>query len=191
MKKHSLQLIFLVLNIVMLLHSSCSNDLKDIPNLKDESFLEYDRAKDVTFIMSQNGSAKAELFAKEFMRNDIAKPPFVDLSDSVHVNFFNDSLVIENTLSAKYARYYPESGDILVRDSIIIINKKGETLETDELVWNEKLQKFYTDKEVRITRSGQITTGEGMESNQDFSWFRIYKQKGIIEVEDNQFTEED
>ncbi len=188
MKKHSLKLAFLFLYAVLL--HSCRNDLKDIPNLQDNSFFEHDRAIDVTFIMSQNGTAKAELFAKTFTRNDISKPPYVDLTDSVHVNFFNDSFTVENTLSAKYARYYPESGDILVRDSIIITNKKGETLETEELVWNEKLDKFYTEKEVRITRNGQITTGEGMESNQDFSWFRIYKQKGIIEVEDNQFNDE-
>ncbi len=160
---------------------SCKNDLNKLPDEVRTDF-ENDRAYQVEFIYSENGSTKAQLFTKEFIKNDNAKPPYMDMLKGLRVNFFNDSLTIESNLTARYARYYPGSGNILVRDSVVVINKLGDKLETEELIWNQKLQKFYTEKFVRITSSGQVSYGEGMEANQDFTWFRITNQRGAVPV---------
>jgi hypothetical protein len=50
------------------------------------------------------------------------------------------------------------------------------------LVWNEKIQKFYTEKFVKITTPTQIIYGDGLESNQNFSEYKIINIKGIIGV---------
>lgn len=171
----------LSLVVCFMLLSSCKNDLSQLPSDSKVDY-ESDRAYDVEFIYSQNGITKAQLFTKEFLKNDNAKPPYMDMLKGLKVNFFNDSLVIDSKLTAKYARYYPKSGDILVRDSVVVINKTGDRLETEELIWNQKLEKFYTEKFVKIISSGHVSYGEGMEANRDFSWFRIYSQKGSVPV---------
>jgi len=160
---------------------SCKNDLSKLPeNIKTD--FENERAYDVEFIYSENGQTKSQLFTKEFVRNDHAKPQYMDMLKGLHVNFFDDSMHVESNLKARYARYYPESGNILVRDSVVVFNKLGDKLETEELIWNQKLQKFYTEKLVKITSSGQVSYGEGMEANQDFTWFRITNQRGAVPV---------
>ena len=50
------------------------------------------------------------------------------------------------------------------------------------LIWNEKIQKFYTDKFVTITTPTQIIYGDGLESNQNFSDYTILKVKGVFGV---------
>lgn len=168
--------------VVCFIFYSCKNDLKTLPSDTKTDY-ESDRAYDVQFIYSQQGKTKAQLFTKEFLKNDNAKPPYMDMLKSVRVNFFNDSLIIDSKLTAKYARYYSKSGDILVRDSVIVINQNNDKLETEELIWNQKLEKFFTEKFVKITSGGHVSYGEGMEANRDFSWFRIYSQRGTVPMQ--------
>lgn len=174
--------ICLVVCFLCMTVASCTNNLKDLPPDANTVDFENDRAYDVHFIYSQNGKTKAELFTKEFVQNQNAKPPYMEMMKGVKTNFFNDSLRIESVLTAKYARYYPKTGDILVKDSVIVINQHGDKLETSELIWNQDLEKFYTEQHVKITSSGQVSTGEGMEANRDFTWYKIYQQRGAVPV---------
>jgi len=160
---------------------SCKNDLKNLPP-ESMAGLESDRAENVQFIFSKNGYTKATLSGKEFIKNDNARPPYIDLKKDLRVVFYDTSLQVESTLTAAYARYYPDDGNIIVRDNVVVVNKRGEKLQTEELIWNQKIERFYTDKFVRITMGDQITYGDGLEANQDFTWFLIKHQRGTIPV---------
>ena len=162
--------------------SSCKNNTQEINALMSKDNMQEDKAEDVIIIHSEGAKVKARLFAKEFVINESAKPPFWDMRKGLKVEFYNDSTIVENTVTAKYARYYENQGNILLRDSIVIVNRKGEKLETEELVWNDKLKKFYTEKFVKITTPSQVMYGDGLEANQDFSWYQITNIKGVMQV---------
>jgi hypothetical protein len=162
--------------------SACKNNTQEINALMSKVNMQEDKAEDVIIIHSEGAKVKARLFAKEFVINQSAKPPFWDMRKGLKVEFYNDSTIVENTVTAKYARYYENQGNILLRDSIVIINRKGERLETEELVWNDKLKKFYTEKFVKITTPAQVMYGDGLEANQDFSWYQITNIKGVMQV---------
>jgi lipopolysaccharide export system protein LptC len=68
---------------------------------------------------------------------------------------------------------------------VVVTNAKNEQLNTEELVWNEKLQKFYTEKFVKISTPTQVIYGDGLESNQTFTQYKITNVKGIIGVNKN------
>jgi LPS export ABC transporter protein LptC len=87
-------------------------------------------------------------------------------------------------LTAKRARYYPNTGDVVVNDSVRVITKDNDTMYTRKLLYSEKLQKIYTTDSVRIQNGPQVTTGAYLEANKDFTWVRIYNQKGVIPVND-------
>jgi len=167
---------------LLVLLFSCRNDPKTILSLTSKNQMQEDRAEDVTILYSKKGKIAARLFAHEFIRNEFAKPPYTDLKKGLKVEFFNDSEHVESTLTARYARYYEKQGNVLIRDSIVVLNKKGEQLNTEELVWNQNIGKFYTEKFVRISTPTQITYGDGLEANQDFSWYQIKNLKGMVQV---------
>jgi LPS export ABC transporter protein LptC len=174
--------VFWIIGSILLLHASCKNDLKKIHQTIDRSMLNTERADSVTIIYSKEGITKAQLFAKTFNHVQDAKPPYIEMKNGIKVLFYNDSMNLQSTLLAKYGRYFEQSGNVLVRDSVVVYNIKKEQLNTEELIWNEKLQKFYTDKFVKITTPTQIIYGNGLESNQNFSDYTILKMKGIIGV---------
>ncbi|MBS1781762.1 MAG: LPS export ABC transporter periplasmic protein LptC [Bacteroidetes bacterium] len=161
---------------------SCKNKTSEINELLAKSVFAEDKADEVVIIFSEDGKVKGRLFATQFIINEQAKPSFMDARKGLRIESFDDSTNLQSTLTAKYARYYPQQGNILIRDSIIVVNKKGERLQTEELVWNDKLKKFYTGKPVTIKTNTQTMYGDGLEANQDFTWYQITNIKGVMQV---------
>ncbi len=173
-----------VLPLLCLAMSSCSNDMSDILALTGgRPDLQKDKAEHITGLYSKNGSVKMRIFADRFERNLGAKPPYMDLDRHLKMEFFDDSGHVDNVLTADSCRYYEDKGNILIWDSVVIVrNKTGERLNTSELVWNQSIQLFFTEKPVTITTSTEVMQGAGMEANRDFTWYRIVRPKGTVMV---------
>lgn len=169
--------------------SSCKNDKKAIDDIVTKYHVDEDRAEDVTIIYSEEGITKVRLFAKEFIKKETSKPPYTEMKEGLKVEFFNDSLKVISTLTARYGRYYEEAGNVIIRDSVVVINEKGEELHTEELIWNQNIRKIFTEKFVRINTPTQIMYGQGLEANEDFSWYRIKKPTGIVQVDKEKMPE--
>lgn len=178
-----------VICIILFSVTACKNDPKEIDALINKGSMQEDKADEVTIIYSEHGKSKIRMFATEFIRNEVAKPPYVDMRKGLKVEFFDDSTHVESTLTALYARWYEGKGNVLIRDSVVVVNKKGETLRTEELIWNQNVKKFYTEKFVRINTPDQVMYGDGLEANEDFSWYRIKNPKGIVRVNKEEMPE--
>ena len=162
--------------------TSCSNSMKDINELVNKSQAQEDVGKDVTVLYSKNGTVQARLFTHELIRKETATPPFVDMKNGLKIEFFDDSAKVKNTLTARNARWYTKENNILIRDSVVIVNFEGKRLDTQELIWNSTINKFFTEKPVSITTATQIIYGKGMEANQDFSYYQITHITGAVKV---------
>ena len=163
---------------------ACENDIKEV----DEQFqkkIAIEEAKQVEAYLSQGALVKAKLTAP-FMLRYQADSPYVEFPHSLHVDFFNDSTNIESTMDALYARNKEFERKVLLRDSVVVINKtKGDTLRTSELWWDQNKEEFYTDKPVRIYQKDKIIYGIGMKSKQDFSEWTIFQSTGTVMVPKN------
>ena len=62
---------------------------------------------------------------------------------------------------------------------------QGDTLQTNELWWDQNSQRLYTDKPVRIRKSGNLIFGVGMEAKQDLSDINIKQVTGTLLVPDS------
>lgn len=162
---------------------SCENDINAIMNL-DKSTTAVEEGKDIESMYSQTGRVKAKLTAPLMLRH--LKPPvYVEFSKGLKVLFYNDSLGVESTLTARYGKYFENDANIFLRDHVVVINKKGERLDCEELNWDAKLQKFLSNKPVRISTPTDTLYGTGLESNQDFSDYTILHPSGPFIIQDS------
>lgn len=161
---------------------SCKNDPAEIRALTGKSRQTEDHAKDVTVIYSKNGNVNMRIFAHDFVRNENSKRPYIDMNTNLRAEFYNDSGAILDVLTADSSRYYEAQGDMIIWDSVKIVTKKGEQLNTQELIWNASAQKFFTEKPVRISSPTEVIYGNGMEANSDFSWYQITNPRGTVQV---------
>ncbi len=172
----------LVPGVLFMVFAACTNDPNQIKALTGRRNIQEDRAEDVTLIYSKDGKIKMRAFAHDFVRNESANPPYIDMNKNLKAEFFDDSGVIEHVLTADSSRYYTAKGDVIVWDSVQVTSKKGQQLNTQELIWSESIHKFFTEKPVRITSATEIMLGTGMEANSDFSWYQITNPRGTVAV---------
>lgn len=107
------------------------------------------------------------------------------MPNGLYVEFYDANKNVESTLQSKYGRKFQNQGIIEVKDSVVVVNNKGERLDTEKLIWNEKTKKIYTNSFVRITTATDIMFGEGLEANQNFSNYKIFKYRGSISIKDD------
>lgn len=153
--------------------------------LQADTLLFTQEGKNVTINYNDSGRLKAKIFAKQLIGykkdgNDIVRMP-----KGVLGNFYNDEGKIESYLSAEKGISYQTQKITEVSQNVVVMNSKGEKLNTEKLIWDQKKQIIYTDKFVRISTKNEILTGEGMESKQDFSDWVIKKPRGVINVQDS------
>lgn len=170
---------------------ACGNSDADINKMRGVGKMKIkDKAKKVTLYYSDKGQVKAVVHAEEMFRNEAADPAYTEIRNGLQVEFLNDSLGVESTLTAKSAKIFDGESNVIVREQVVVVNKKGERLETEEIVWNQRLDKFYTTKNVVIrTPPDQVMNGTGLEANADFSWYKITRLRGNISVDNEGIPE--
>lgn len=159
--------------------SGCENDETKIPNLRDKrTALEV--GHNIESYLSQNARVKARLTAPLMYRYQ-ADSSYVEFPQTLHVDFYNDSLQKETLLDARYGKYREWENKVFLRDSVVVMNIiTGDTLRCNELWWDQNAQKFYTNKPVRIYKKDKtvlIGTG-GMEAKQDLSEKIFFNSSG-------------
>lgn len=162
--------------------ASCRNDPEQIRLLTGKGNGRLDVADDITGIYSKNGKVKARLFAKQYVKNESANPSYTDLNKNLRLEFYNDSGVMDNVLTADSCRFYDVEGNAHVWGNVQIVSAKGEKLETEELIWSRSIERFFTEKPVKITTGTEVLYGTGLEANQDFTWYQVLHPSGSVEV---------
>lgn len=164
---------------------SCTNNIKDIPIIGKKQ-LTIEEGWNIESYYSLEAKMKAKLTAPYMIRH-ITDSIYVEFPKSLHVDFFNDSLIIDSKLDALYGKYREFERKVFLKDSVVVKNiVKGDTLHCDELWWDQDKQKFYTDKKVRINTKDKIILGTGLEAAQNFSWYVIHQVTGQIMTSGNE-----
>ena len=118
------------------------------------------------------------------IRNTNPKDPYIEFPDNVSLFIYDDSMRLDSRLTGGYAISYEKERKMIVRDSVVLWNMKGEMLNTEELVWDEAEKKISSTKFVKITTPKEIIFGDGFESNEDFSNYRINRIRGTIALDE-------
>jgi LPS export ABC transporter protein LptC len=169
----------------LLYFSSCQNDAKDIASVSRPKLLPTQQGKGITMIYTDSARLKMILKAPKMQTFDNNVPePFTVLSEGVMIDFFNQNQKAETTLRANYGVHYPNRKRMEVKYNVVVVNKDGERLNTEHLVWDEAQKKILSDAFVKITTGKEIIMGKGLESNQDFTQYQIKEVTGTIHLSD-------
>ena len=168
--------------------ASCGNSEKELNEYNSKSLgIEEINNADINYTLG--GRAKAKLLSPLMLRVQDASP-YVEFPKKLHVDFFNETGTVDSRLDALYGKYLEQESKVFLKDSVKVINIKGDTLYCDELWWDRNLKgnEFYTDKPVKIRTKTQIINGTGMRAAQDFkNWVIINPNQSVIKVANSQF----
>ena len=163
---------------------SCVNDLDKIQKVTFDEDTPNDVMREFNMFYNDFGCARVKIYAT-LAETYMTPTHLTKLKDGVKVDFYSEDGTIISKLTALYGEVNYETGEIVVRDSVGLLNlKKGQRLETEELFWNQNDSTIYTNKNVIIKSPDNSVQGwgRGIETTQEFSRYKIIEPYGKFDL---------
>lgn len=170
---------------MLFLFSSCVNEVKDVRTLTKSERIPMEVQKDLHLEFTDSTYKKMELRAPLAESYPTLEEPQREFRKGIDVMFFDDYGIQDSRLTAEYALQMINKDIWEARGNVVVLNKKGEQLNTEKLFWDSKKEIIYTDEFVKITTPEEVIMGEGFKADQNFSEYEIYKVTGTINIEDD------
>ena len=159
--------------------AACENDLEKVKLYSKGEQIPQESARNIRILYSDSARLQVEIKANVLNRYE-ADNPYIEMPNGLNATFFDDNLEVKSTLEADYGIRYERELRMEARKNVKVVNQKGEKLETQHLIWDERKEKLLSDEFVTITTKDEIIYGTGLEANQDFTKYKIFNLKGTI-----------
>lgn len=174
-----------VFTAMLFLFQSCSNKMDEVRFITKNERIPTEVQTDLHLIYTDSTFKKMELKAPLAENYTSLQEPQREFSKGLAVKFFEYNGQVNSDLRADYALQFINKNLWEARGDVVVVNKKGEQLNTEKLFWDSKEEIIYTDEFVKITTPEEVIMGEGFKSDQNFSEYEIYKVTGTINIEDD------
>ena len=159
---------------------SSDKELVRVNEILSAEQLSIETAKDVEILYSDSAVVRVRIQGARLLNYLDRNQPRQEFPDGIKIDFFDLEKNIQSTLTAKYALRDLLLHQVFVRDSVVWKSKKKETLETEELIWDERRGDVRSAKFVKMTKPNEVIVGYGFQSNQDFTRWEIIAPKGYF-----------
>lgn len=160
---------------------SCENDLNKVKLYGKGEKTPTETAKNIKILYSDSARVQVEVTAPVLDRYE-SENPYIEMPKGLRAIFYDNQLNVKSKLDADYGIRYERDQRMEARKNVVVVNQKGDRLNTEHLIWDEKKQKLISDEFVKITTKDQIIYGDGFEANEDFTKYKIFKTRGTIPI---------
>jgi len=179
----------LLISIGLLLSSmlflSCTNDYSEILSEIDYSQKPIQEVENIQIVRTDSGRIVFRMTAPVVERyTHLEKEPYELFPKGMTVETFSDYPSVESSLTCDYAINQISKDLWEARDNVVVVTVDGDTVKTEQMFWDMKAERIYSDKYVNIRRENEIIYGEGFESNQTLSNGRIVHFKGSFNLDE-------
>ena len=170
--------------IIMGSFVSCKNDIETINALNNEIKLPDQSGINIEITYTDSGKIQGKIYAAEVNKYDRGEDPYVEFPKGMRVVFYDSLERPSSEIKANYAIYYEKKQLWEARNQVVAENLVNhDKLETEQMFWDQKEEKIYSEKFTRLTNSDGISYGEGgFESRQDMSKWRLKGSSGTLNV---------
>ncbi len=169
----------------ILLFSCADKDTGRASASEETMMTEY--SEDLSVVMSQNGRRSYHFVTPLLEGYSLAREPYREFRKGVKITTYqNDSLTtVDAVLTANYAIYYENRELWEAKGNVVVEKSDGKTLYTQQLFWNARTKKIYSNVDSKIVQNNgrDVFIGEGFESDEEFKDWRFRRMKGRMEVE--------
>ena len=171
--------------VMFLLLSGCSSSKKNLTDaILERDSLPTMQSLGVTTLISDSGITRYKIITEEWNIFDKKNPPHWAFEKGIYLEKFDTLLRIDANILADTAYYYEKKKLWELRGNVKILSQQGDKFETQQLFWDERNKKIYSDQYIRIERPDKAIAGYGFESNQELTEYEIKNTEGVFTIED-------
>jgi len=137
----------------------------------------------VSSFISDSGIVRYHLEAPVWLMFDEASEPFWLFPRGLSLEQYDDDMRSASTLVCDTARYFSRLKLWKLDGNVRMRNVDGDKFLTQQLFWDQKDRKVYSDSFVHIERATRIIEGYGFVSNEQITAYTIRRPTGIFPTE--------
>jgi LPS export ABC transporter protein LptC len=169
--------------VISLLFTGCGeNELSKVKEIELKQKGEVEVTKQAEIIYSDSAYVKAVLKAP-ILHHYKTNTPYYEMPNGIEVVFYDKNKQQTTKVTSDYAIQKQDQQIIHLKRNVVATNIKGDTFKSEELIWDEKLRRFYSNLPVVITTDKTDINGPGFWANESFTYYEITKASGVLEVE--------
>lgn len=126
-------------------------------------------------LISDSGITRYRIVSDQWLVFEKAKDPYWYFPEGIYFEQFTPDFEIEATVEADTAWYYNEKDLWRLKQNVHVENREGEQFDSEELFWDGKNAKVYSDSYIEIKSGLTELKGYGFESNQTMTNYRIFR----------------
>lgn len=162
---------------------SCKNDPVEVNTVTRKDSFPLLTSHNVDMMYSDSARLKIHMTAPLVEEYGGIYPKTI-FAQGVFIEFYDDSARVNSSLKSDYAERRPKEEIMVAKKDVVVVNIKGEQLNTEKLTWDGKRKKIYTDAFVKITTADQVIMGNGLESDETFTEYEIKDITGTIMLDE-------
>lgn len=137
----------------------------------------------VSSFISDSGITRYHLVTPTWLMYDEAREPYWYFPQGLQLRQFDDRMETSSTLVSDTARYFSRLKIWKLDGNVRMRNIDGDKFLTQQMFWDQKEHKVYSDSFVHIERADRIIEGFGFVSNEEITAYTIRRPTGIFPTE--------
>ncbi len=140
--------------------------------------------KNINTVFTDSGKVQLIMSSPVMETWDNLGNPYTEFRHGMLIEFYDGQKEPVANVAAKYAKYIDSEKLWELDDSVVVVNKSGDRLETEQLFWDQEKERIYTDRFVKITNEDQTIMGTGFESDPKLTKRKIKNVSATIYLHD-------
>ena len=167
--------------LAVLIVVGCSNDKTEVVHRNtDMETAPTMMTRDVVTMISDSGITRYRITTDLWLVYDEATEPLWRFPEGLFMEKFDDKFATDATSLCDSATYFKNKQLWRLDGNVNILNTLGEKFLTQQLYWDQRQNKVYSDSFIHIERADRTIEGVGFESNDRMTRYNIMNPTGIF-----------
>ena len=140
----------------------------------------------LTMVYTKNGVKEYRFWTPLMERYEFARDPYMEFRRGINIVTFDSLGGDDSKLRADYAIFYEKRELWETRGNVVGESADGRKLFTQQLFWDQKTDKVYSNVDCRIVDGDDEFVGEGFESDSEFKDWVFRESEGRMWVDASQ-----
>lgn len=161
--------------------TSCKDDTKlETAEVDTATEIPTMLTRDVETLISDSGVTRYRIVTPIWYVYDEVEEPYWRFPEGLNLDKYDNFFRTEATVRADSAFYLKRKQTWRLDGNVNISNVMNEKFLTQQLFWDQRTHKLYSDSFIHIERTDRVLEGYGFESNEQLTRYTIKKVSGIF-----------
>lgn len=172
--------ILVVAFIVTSLLLGCESNFKEVQKINFSEFIPNGDVDKVNLKYTDSGRITAVLISQKMLDYSSVAFPFIEFPKGIDLTLY-DIKAKKTFIKADYAVSYKPTNIIDLQGKVKITSQDGQTLETEQLYYDQKNEWFFTERKFKFTDPKGVSNGQGIDFSKDFKVINSQRITGEVD----------